>query len=129
MVRFFYAAALAALISVPAMAEHITLSKTGGFGALKQFYSIGNDAQPTAVIDLTESTSYTSVYLTIDGKQYSSPTGGGSSLTNSNIVCTATDGTKVTLNATFSKTTHLVRVGRGQHYVTNWTLESGSIDR
>lgn len=128
MVRIFFAAALAALLSVSAMAEHITLSKTGGFGALKQFYSIPNDAKPVAVINLTESTSYTSVYVTIDGKQYSSATGGGAG-DNTNVVCTNADGTKITLNAHFSTYRTYSGSGRGQHWVTHYTLESGSIDR
>ena len=80
MKRIITVMVLAALMATPALAERINLSKTGGYGALKQFYNVVNDANPVANITIVESTGYTSVYVTIDGKQYGSPTGGGAGL-------------------------------------------------
>ena len=105
----------------------ITLGSKGGFGALKQFYSIPNDAGAT--INLTLSTTYSSIYLTIDGLACSSPVGDppfATQITNAPLSCS--DGSSAILNASFHYTRRYVSSGRAHYYITIWTLDGGTID-
>jgi len=125
MTRFLVAFMLSLTTVVAAQTETITLSQTGGFGALKQFYNVNNDAGRT--INLILSTTYTSIYMTLDDVTCSAPTGNGNPIVNATLSCD--DGSLAILNAMFTTQRHYVGSGRGQHWVTTWTLSGGTIIR
>jgi hypothetical protein len=125
MIKILLAAVLSLTVVGAAQAETLTLSETGGFGALKQFYNVNNDAGKT--INLILSTTYTSIYMTIDGVTCSAPTGNGNPIVNATLSCD--DGGWAILNVTFITHRHYVGSGRGQHWVTTWTLNGGTIER
>lgn len=106
----------------------ITLGQAAGFGALKQFYNIPNDSGQT--INMTFSTSYPSIYLTIGDLPCSAPAGDPAYATlidNAQVTCA--DGSWAVLNIEFHYTRRYVSSGRAHYYVTSWVLDGGTIDR
>ena len=118
-------AALTLVISLPVAAETITLGQTN-CGTTRNCQSVPNSAG--AEIQILDSVQYSSVYVNIDGLAYTSPTGASDLITNL-VLVDESDANAINLNAVFSHTTRLIRVGRGQRYVTTWVLENGSIVR
>jgi hypothetical protein len=118
--------ALIAFVDMSSAQTTITLGQKGGFGALKQFYDIPNDAGAT--INLTLSTTYSSIYLTVDGVTCSSPVGDppfATQIVNAPLSCA--DGSSAILNASFHYTRRYVSSGRAHYYVTLWTLDGGTL--
>ena len=104
-----------ALAAGLAHAETITLSESPGFGYLRQYHNVINDAG--AQIDF-----YAPGVLILDGVHYYEGDG---------ATFTASDGTSVTLfYSEYSIRKQLNGSGRaGYRWITKWTLLGGTIER
>jgi hypothetical protein len=108
-----------ALVASIAQAETITLAPTPGFGALKEFFNIPNDAGLTVTI--YSNIAYPTQYLYLDGVMYSGPNQG---------ISVMSDGIGHSLTLTTTYTSHTTCGGSGhQGCHTVWVLQGNSIVR
>jgi hypothetical protein len=112
-------------ITLQANAETITLEKSP-CGTVRNCANVPNSAGVD--IDILASTAYSNAGIYIDGNgPYVGPNPRNGPLDG---VFYTVSGEWVQLSqVTFSSTSRLVGVGRGQHWVTNWVLESGTVTR
>jgi hypothetical protein len=108
-----------ALLGLAARAETIPLVETT-CGAVRNCNNVA--AEPNDV-DLFASTAYSTMTLYVNGVAYTGPNA------PADVLLYSADGQWARLQTVFSTTRHLVRVGRGQRWVTNYTLLSGSVER
>ena len=116
--------AAALLVGAPALAETIDLSPAF-CGNTKICVSVPNDAG--ANVDIYAYPVYPGVHVVLDGVQYDSPNGNTNPIANLQLV--ASDGTSVTLSATWTSYRSCVRSGRGQACYTHWSLVGGTLVR
>ncbi len=117
--------------SVALAAGHtITLQNSGCFGALRQCYNVNNvdESAQTHTVNIVTSPSYPSVFVTLDGIQYSSPAGMNGGNGPFNVVLIGPNGEQLSMeNLVFSHTTRYVSSGRAHYYVTTWKVVSGML--
>ena len=113
--KYLIALVLSAFASF-ASAETIALAPTPGFGALKEFFNVPNDAGATVTI--YSNNQYPTQYLYLDGVMYSGPNA-------SPAVMTDALGHTVTLTTSYTSHT-TCRIHR---CVTLWVLQGTSITR
>jgi hypothetical protein len=108
-----------ALFTLAAHAETIPLVETT-CGAVRNCNNVAADPND---VDLFASTAYSTLTLYVNGVAYAGPN------TPSDVLLYSADGQWARLQAVFTTSRHLVRVGRGQRWVTTYTLTGGSVER
>lgn len=87
---------------------------------------VPNDAG--SAITVAASTAYNSVTVFVDGKAYQGDrTTSAVSNTQANGVCTAADGSTLTVTSTWVSSTRRVNSGRAHYTLTVWALTGGTV--
>lgn len=108
-------------------------------GAQRYCTTVYNDADPTVGITIDARVTHVSVAVSMNGKLYSSPFGNADTTVTANgqpvqpvsitdLTLTASDGSSIVLNATFTGVRKLHRSGHN-YWTTQWTLISGTIEQ
>lgn len=100
----------------------ITLSNSD-FGTTKSCPDVHNDAG--ADIAIYANTTHPSVTVILNGVSYVAESGNANPIQN--LTLSADGRPAIVLSASWSTFRTYVGTGRGQHWMTHWTLESGTI--
>ena len=126
----FIATVLLATLSFAAQAAETITLYPSSCTSTRQCSNVANsDEQGVAHdVDLLASPSYTSIWLSIDGQVFTSPTGGGSGNISAVVLTDAQTGEQVVLTVNFRHWTTVNRSGHN-YYVQHWAIVDGTIQK